>query len=139
MPFPVRPLPTPTAEVQRAVVQAAHKYNKVTIAHAVDLKSTKQALDVGVDGLSHSCAEPIDQDCIDSFEKNNAFVISTLVVHASGSGEEQESRERFSRNLPKDEKEKLTSGLNFTHPPILMKNGCEIIRQLKDAGVDIVW
>lgn len=122
-------------------MRAAHKHNALAVGHAIGREDTMKLLEAGVDGLAHSCAEPVTQELIDAFKRTNAFVIPTLVIHASGSGEEQESRERFASRLlnTSEEKEQMCKAFQFNRPGFSMRNASQAVRALKDAGVDIVW
>src|SRR5690349_3769467 len=104
LPFPTRPVPNPSFEVQKAIVDSAHRHNVLAIAHAVSRADTLRMLEAGVDGLAHACNEILDQDALDAFGRSKAFVIPTLAIHASASGEEQSSREHFARGLKDAEK-----------------------------------
>lgn len=99
LPFPERPVPTPSLEMQKMIVDASHENGMLAVAHALTNHSTLHVLRAGVDGLAHASIEPINEEIIQAFKKNNAFVIPTLVIHASSSGEEQETRDRFASGL----------------------------------------
>ena len=139
LPFPTCPVPTPSLEVQKAIVNSARKHNVLTVAHATSCSDTLRVLEAGVDGLAHACNETLDQCVLDAFKKSRAFVIPTLTVHASASGEEQSSRERFARGLQNGEREHMCSCLNISRDGFSMRNACENVKILKDAEIDIVW
>ncbi|KAJ5099412.1 hypothetical protein N7532_006413 [Penicillium argentinense] len=121
LPFPTKPVPTPSLEIQRAIVDASHDKGMLTVAHALTNHSTLSVLEAGVDGLAHASIDPITEDVIKAFKKNNAFLIPTLAVHASCSGEEQESRERFASSLQGPEKEHLLGCLCITRKDLSIK------------------
>lgn len=139
LPFPTRPVPNPSIEVQKAIVNSAHKHNVLTVAHAVSCSDTLRMLEAGVDGLAHACNEILSQDLLDAFKKSKAFVIPTLAVHASASGEEQPSRERFASGLKNGQREHMCSCLNISREGFTMQNACENVRVLKAAGIEVVW
>lgn len=139
LPFPTIPVPTPSVEIQRAIVDASHENGMLTIAHALTNHSTLSVLEAGVDGLAHASIEPINEQVVKAFKKNNAFLVPTLAVHASCSGEEQESREKFSANLEGTAKEHLLGCLHITREEFTIKNVYEQVFTLKEAGIDILW
>ncbi|KAJ5397540.1 hypothetical protein N7509_005653 [Penicillium cosmopolitanum] len=138
LPFPTIPVPTPSVEIQRAIVDASHENGMLTIAHALTNHSTLSVLEAGVDGLAHASIEPINEQVVKAFKKNNAFLVPTLAVHASCSGEEQESREKFSANLEGTAKEHLLGCLHITREEFTIKNVYEQVFTLKEAGIDIL-
>lgn len=139
IPFPERPVPTPSLEIQKMVVEASHKEGFVAVAHALTNHSTLQVLRAGVDGLAHASIDPITDEVVQAFKKNNAFVIPTLVVHASSSGEEQETREMFSKHLHGADKEHMLGCLHITSDKFTIKNVYEQVYTLKEAGIDVLW
>lgn len=139
LPFPILPIPTPAHDIQKAIVEAAHKHNRLAVAHALSLKDTLQMLDAGVDGLAHACNEASGKELIDAFAKKNAFVIPTLAVHASATGEEQESRERFAKSLSGSERDHMCTCLRLSREGFSMQNASDNVRALKAAGIDIIW
>lgn len=139
LPFPTRPVPTPSQEIQRAIVDASHEHGMLTVAHALTNHSTISVLEAGVDGLAHASIDQINEEVVKAFKKNNAFLVPTLAVHASCSGEEQESRERFSAHLEGTAKEHLLGCLHITRKELSIKSVYEQVYTLKDAGIDIIW
>lgn len=139
LPFPTIPIPTPSIDVQKAIVKAAHKHNVLAVAHAISEQDTLQVLEAGVDGLTHACNETLTPRLLDAHKRSNAFVVPTLVVHASSSGEEQESRERFASGLTNGERQHMCSCLNISRDVFSMQKASENVRILKAAGIDIIW
>lgn len=139
MPFPTVPIPTPSIDVQRAIVKAAHKHGRLALAHAVSMQDTLRMLEAGVDGLAHACTETLSKELVYAYVKNNAFVIPTLTVTASATGDEQNSRERFASGLVDGEKARMCSCLNISREGFSLQNAIETVKALKDAGIDIVW
>ncbi|KAF3396259.1 hypothetical protein F1880_006822 [Penicillium rolfsii] len=138
LPFPERPVPTPSLEMQKMVVDTSHENGMLTVAHALNNHSTLLVLRAGVDGLSHASIDPINDEIIQAFQKNNAFVIPTLVIAASCSGEEQETRDRFAGDLHGKEKEHLLGCLHITSDKFSIKNSYEQVYTLKKAGIDVL-
>lgn len=133
-----QPLPTPTALVQKEIVNAAHQQGMLAVAHADNLNDTIVVLKCGVDGVMHGCVTPINQEVIDLFKQTNAFLVPTLVTLASASSEEQEGRERYAQGLGQQGKEFLCSCLDIYKPEASVQNAYQEMRELKAAGVDIV-
>ncbi|KAF9883901.1 hypothetical protein FE257_002695 [Aspergillus nanangensis] len=139
LPFPARPIPTPSLEIQKAIVEAAHRNDMLAVAHALTNHSVLEVLNAGVDGITHSSLEPINSSIIEAFQKTNAFVIPTLAVHASGSGEDSHTRERFAADLVDTaQKEHFLGCLHIMLPGFSIHNAYEQVRSLKSAGVDIL-
>lgn len=134
-----RPLPTPSPSTQHAIVDAAHEEGMLAVAHAFSLEDTLLVLKSGVDGLMHACADlPPNKELVDAFQTHNAFVVPTLVIIASCTGEEQASREQFGRRLEPTRKEHMCSCMSIMTSSSTIENAYQQIRELRAAGVDIV-
>lgn len=82
-------LPTPSIELQASVVASAHTHGQITLAHALSLTDTLAVLKAGTDGLAHCfCDERPTQELVDAYKKNNSFLVPTLTVVATLTGEE---------------------------------------------------
>lgn len=132
--------------VQAAVVDAAHRNGLKVVAHALSRQDTIECLRAGVDGMTHTFFdEPITSEVIELYKKNNAWVNPTLVCAGSLTGESQEIVESFSQD------ERVKSRLDPSDMPLMhhclhMKSAnakweyaIDSVRQLKAAGVDIIW
>lgn len=140
LPFPTRPIPTPPLEVQKAVVDAAHRNDMLALAHALTNDSILQMLNAGVDGITHSSLEPINDNVINAFKDTNAFIIPTFAIHVSSSGEDKHTRERLAANLADTrEKEHFLGCLHIMQAGYSIENAYAQIASLKKAGVDILW
>lgn len=134
-----RPLPTPSPSIQAALVDAAHEEGMLVVAHATNFEDTLLVLNSGVDGMMHACSEvPPNGELLDAFRKINAFLVPTLVILASCTGEEQESRERFAQRLEPTEKELMCSCMKVMISGPTIENAYQQVRELKAAGLDIV-
>ncbi|KAJ5495014.1 hypothetical protein N7539_000130 [Penicillium diatomitis] len=138
IPFPERPLPTPSLELQKMVVEASHKAGFVAVAHALSNHSTLQVLRAGVDGLAHASIDPVTDEIVQAFKESNAFVVPTLVIHASSSGEEQETREIFSKHLHGADREHAIGCLPITADQFTINNVYNQVIALKEAGIDVL-
>jgi imidazolonepropionase-like amidohydrolase len=138
-------IPIPSPELQAAVVEAAHKHGLITLSHALTQKSTLAVLKAGTDGLAHCfCDEKPSKELLDAYKKNNSFLVPTLIVAATLTGEELASSNDF---VQKDVVKKLTSEEArecFCKRMMMGKEGCsveyayEVVKMLKGEGIDIV-
>lgn len=80
-------LPTISRETMAALISAAHARGKAAIVHAASLKSCREALEAGGDGLAHLHFDDVfDPDFGRLAASKKAFVIPTLTVLASMNG-----------------------------------------------------
>ena len=137
-------IPVASIELQSAVVTAAHKHGLLAVAHATSLEDTFTVLRAGVDALMHQFTDtPPTPELIDAYGKNNAFLVPTLVVCCSVTGEEQELRDRFAAKATPEQltttvKDDMCKCLGLGVEGATIKNSYETIKQLKAAGIDIV-
>ncbi|KUJ16741.1 uncharacterized protein LY89DRAFT_63513 [Mollisia scopiformis] len=139
------PIPVPSPELQAAVVTAAHKHGLVTLAHALSQRETILALEAGVDGLAHCfCDEPPSQELVAAYKRNNSFLIPTLVVAASVTGEENESSEQHAEHhlseklLGEEGKSCFCKKLMMGRPACRVEYSYQAVKLLKENGMDIV-
>jgi len=139
------PIPVPSPELQAAVVKAAHKHGLVTVAHALTQKSTLLALEAGIDGLAHCfCDESPSPELINAYKKNNSFLIPTLIVAATLTGEEVDSSKEhqehhLAEKLLSDEKRSCFCKRMMTGKPTCkVEYAYQAVRLLKENGLDIV-
>lgn len=137
-------IPVATLELQTALTKAAHDHGLMALAHATSLEDTLLVLQAGVDALTHAFTDsPPTDELIEAYKKNNAFLIPTLVVDASLTGEEQELRDRFAakataQQLTPHVKENMCRCLGLVVPGAAVKNAYETVKKLRAAGIDIV-
>jgi imidazolonepropionase-like amidohydrolase len=137
-------IPAASLELQAALTKAAHDHGLLAIAHATSLADTLLVLQAGVDALMHAFTDfPPTDELITAYKKTNAFLVPTLAVCASITGEEQELRDRFAakatpQQLTADVKENMCKCLDLGVPGATVKNAYETIKKLKAAGIDIV-
>jgi imidazolonepropionase-like amidohydrolase len=80
-------IPTLTKEEVAAVAAAAHKRNKMAVAHIGSQAGARDVIEAGVDGLAHIFEdEPPAPDFGPFVKQHHAFVIATLSVNESVSG-----------------------------------------------------
>ena len=137
-------IPVASIELQTAVTKAAHDHGLMALAHATSLDDTRLVLRAGVDALMHAFTDKAPtEELIEAYKKTNAFLVPTLVVDASLTGEEQELRDRFAakatpQQLTPDVKENMCKCLGLGVPGATVKNAYETVKKLRAAGIDIV-
>lgn len=139
LPFSTSPVPTPSREVQKAIVHKAHSYNMITVGHALSIKDTLSLLDSGVDGFAHACCEKLSERDLQAFCEKRPFVIPTLVIQASAGCEEIESREIFSQDLSKEDRTHMCECIGIARNGFTMHNAAQNTQLFRKAGLDIVW
>ena len=83
-----RKIPTLTIDVIRALIEAAHKRNKLVVVHVATLEDAKSVIEAGTDGLAHIFWDgDYDPEFGELAARNGIFVIPTLTVIESISGE----------------------------------------------------
>jgi imidazolonepropionase-like amidohydrolase len=76
-----RSIPTIDKATMAAVVEAAHRRNKLAIAHILTLQDARDAIEVGADGLAHLFFDRLpDPDFGRFVAEHHAFVIPTFTV-----------------------------------------------------------
>ena len=103
-----QPIPTPGLHVRRAIVEAAHKHGVISVAHTMNYGDTQVVLEAGVDGVAHAVIDQLlTQALVEAYKRSGAFLVPTLIGHASNTGEESHSREHFAHDLETAEMEFL--------------------------------
>lgn len=136
----------PSIELQKALIQEAHKYGLITVAHALSKKDTIEILEAGIDGLTHQfCDEPPNQQVIDAYKRNNAHLNPTLAALGSLTTEGKETQERFAHDpriqhlLPEEARHRVCACMAMAKAGgASVVHAYEAVRQLKAAGVDVV-
>lgn len=135
----------PTQELQATIVQAAHAYGKVAVAHATCLDDHLTVLRAGVDGLAHTFFDqPPTQELIDAYIANNAWLnptlgtIGSLTTEGKGRQEKYAHDPRVSKYLGVGDQERLCACIGFHAEGSKVEYAYESVRQLKKAGIDII-
>jgi len=128
--------------ILKALIDAAHLRHKLAVVHAGSLKSAKEALDAGADGLVHIFTDQVpDQDFIDLAARKKVFVIPTLTLVESMSGAASGSSltgdPRLAPYLTAEEKESLRRS-SPKRGEVNFQNALEAVRRLSAAGVPIL-
>lgn len=138
-------LTKPSLDLQKAVIDEAHKHGLIVVAHSTCLNDTLEILNCGVDGLTHSiCDQPPTQELIDAYKRNNAHCNPTLATMGSATTEGQAMQEKFAHDprvqhlLGQEERERMCMCMAFAKEHGRVENAFESVRQLKRAGVPIL-
>lgn len=136
----------PTEAVQEAVVRAAHQRGFKVVAHALSLEDTRQVLRAGVDGMAHTFFdEPMTPEMIELHKRNNVWVNPTLACLGALTGDALDISKQFSED--ERVKNKLSTGdvelmhhcLHLKAPGAKWEYAIDNVRQLRDAGLNIIW
>lgn len=143
--LPTNSIPVATLETQTAVVKAAHAADLLVVGHATSRESTEIVLKSGADGLTHTFIDQSPtEDILPLYKQNNAFVIPTLVVLSSLTGELGDLRERFAKiadglGLIDDfTKQTMVEFLGMKALQCSIEHGYETIRMFRKHGIDVV-
>ncbi|KAF2817111.1 uncharacterized protein BDZ99DRAFT_9157 [Mytilinidion resinicola] len=135
----------PTKELQRIIVEEAHKLGYLTIAHATCVSDTLDVLKAGVDGLAHTiCDQPPTQELVDAYKKDNAWLNPTLAAIGSLTTEGKELQEKFAHDdrvrglIGEKEVGNMCECMAMTIPSAKVEYAYESVRMLRKAGIDIV-
>jgi imidazolonepropionase-like amidohydrolase len=136
-----REIPTLDKATIKALVEAAHSRGKLAVVHISTLKTAKEALEAGADGLVHIFTDQApDQEFIDLAVKKRAFVIPTLTVVESttgvASGRSLAEDPRLAPYLKPEEVQNLRN--QFPKRELRFQNALEAVRRLAAAGVPIL-
>ncbi|KAI1805822.1 hypothetical protein F4811DRAFT_201246 [Daldinia bambusicola] len=132
-------------ELQKAIVESAHRNGLLAVAHALSLQGTMEMLQAGVDGMAHTfCDRSPTQEVIDAYLSTNAFCNPTLAVIASLTGEGLEEQKRFCQDprahehLNDQSVENLHRCIGLGSSEAKVEHAYQSVRQLKAAGIDII-
>jgi len=135
----------PSVELQRAVIEEAHRNGLVTVAHATCLEDTIEILEAGVDGLTHMFIDqPANQRVIDAYKRNGAHCNPTLACMGSSTTEGQMLQEKLANDprvkhlLGESERAHMCKCMGFAKDIGKVKHAYDTVRQLKEAGVPII-
>jgi imidazolonepropionase-like amidohydrolase len=135
-------LPSLAPDLVAAAVREGHARDRMVLAHAMTLEATDQALDAGVDGLTHLFVDRRPTaTIIEKIASSGAFVVPTLVTLASITGEPAgaalASDPRVRPKLTPAWRESL-AGAFGTSPRENFGYALATVAALHDAGVDIL-
>ncbi|MBY9078791.1 amidohydrolase family protein [Paenibacillus sp. HN-1] len=135
-------LPVFGQEIYRAAVEEAHRHHKLAIAHVLTAESSRQAIEVGVDGLAHLFIDRPEATAglVKMIADEGAFVTPCLVLNSSIIGNpasELAQDPRVSSKLSPEWMDTLNASFN-TYPQGSMKDNYRNVMDLHRAGVDIL-
>jgi len=137
------PRPTISNETMAAVIQAAHKRNKLAVIHAATLQNCEDALNAGVDGLAHLYFnDAYDPNFGRLVAQKRAFVIPTFSVLQTLAGMHEAavlaSDVFISPYLKPFDIQNLERSYPFKGKEANYRAAERALRQLKEAGVPIL-
>ncbi|ROZ84378.1 amidohydrolase family protein [Gordonia sp. OPL2] len=136
------PSPTLTPDVVKALVDQAHRHQKMAVAHVTAVEGAHQAIDAGVDGLVHLFMDqPPTPEIVRAIKDSGVFVVPTLVTLGSLAGEHTgetlAADPRAEGLLPAEWRENLQACWHLGGPSRL-DYSIEAARQLHAAGVPLL-
>lgn len=137
----------PSLELQKAIIEDAHKAGLKVVAHSTCLDDTLEILNAGVDGMAHTFVDqPPNETLIAAYKKNNAHCNPTLATMGSATEEGQKTQEKFAHDprvqhlIGDAERQRMCMCMAFAnHSGATSANAFETVRQLKKAGITILW
>lgn len=135
-------LPVLGQDILSAAVEEAHRQDKIAIAHVLTAESSRQAIEIGVDGLAHLFIDrPGDTaDLVRMIAGAGAFVTPCLVLNSSIIGHtaaELAKDHRVNSRLSPEWIDTLNASFN-TYPQGSMEDNFRNVMDLHRAGVDIL-
>ena len=138
-------LPTVDLATMRAVIDAAHKRQKLAVVHTATLATAREAIDAGADGLVHLFVDKDPDAELGKFvASKKAFVIPTMVVLKSitgvGGGSPLADDARLKPYLNPVSENNLKRGFprNAKQPPVSFAFAEATVRQLAASHVTIL-
>jgi imidazolonepropionase-like amidohydrolase len=139
--------PRPTVELQKAVIDEAHKAGIMVVAHATCLEDTVEILEAGVDGLTHCFIDqPPTNRVLEAYKRNNAHCNPTLSAMGSGTEEGKKMQEKYAHDprvsamIPEAEQMRMCACMSFAKKAgASFEHAFETVQQLKANGIEILW
>ena len=139
-------LPKPTIDLQKALIDMAHKHGLKCVAHAMSLEDTLLVLRAGIDGMAHTfCDARITDEIVAAYKANNVWVCPTLAATGSMTTEGSNGQKRIARDqrvkslVGEEESDRLCTCMGVCHGRGKLEYAVESIKVLKEAGIDVVW
>ncbi|KAA9005860.1 amidohydrolase family protein [Paenibacillus spiritus] len=135
-------LPVLGRDILKAAVDEAHRHSKMAIAHVLTAESSRQAVEIGIDGLAHLFIDrPEDTpELVNRIASAGVFVTPCLVLNASIIGHSASALAddpRVNAKLSPEWLGTLKSCFN-TYPQGSMADNYRNVMDLHRAGVDIL-
>ena len=141
---PRKHFPSISLEILEALSHSAKKHNKLLVVHVDNLRSAKQAIAAGANGIIHSFMDELaDQELVELMQSNNAFIVPTLLVEASiaglAPGQDTLAFKQFDAYLAKQQKQQLKASFaNFGIPRAAFERAMKSVSILSRAGVAVL-
>lgn len=123
-----------------AAVNAAHRHDKLAIAHVTTANGAHRAIASGIDGLAHLFLDAPTPELVAAIAASGAFVIPTLVTLSSAFGNSADqlaADRRVQTRLSREWLDSLRRSMNV-HPQGDLDGAYASVRALHDGGVDIM-
>jgi len=138
-----RKIPTLDQPTLKALVDAAHKRQKLAVVHVSTEDAAKEAIEAGADGLAHIFTDRAPEPGLAAlFKRHKAFVIPTLTVVESttgmASGRALPDDPRLAPYLNSDEVGNLSRSFPMHDRKLDFQNALATVRQLHQAGVPVL-
>ncbi|XXH02015.1 hypothetical protein Hte_008380 [Hypoxylon texense] len=135
----------PPLELQKELIQVAHKNGLLVVAHALSLQRTIDMLNAGVDGMTHTfCDNPPTKEVIDAYLANDAHCNPTLATIGSLTTEGLKEQEAYAHD-PRVQKltslegqKRLCACMGFGNDKSKVENAYQSVREMKAAGIDVI-
>lgn len=136
--------PSISKTILAALIESAHKQNKLLVVHVDDLVSARESISLGADGIIHSFMDKVvDQEFVQLMVENKAFIVPTLKVQSSVTNQFNTQRlldSQFNLEfLTKQQVQQLEARFpDFGIPPQALQNAFNSVKLLADANVAIL-
>jgi imidazolonepropionase-like amidohydrolase len=135
--------PTISRETLAALVAAAHRRGRLAVVHIDDLVATRDAIEAGVDGLTHIFrGDAQDRALVELAKRRGAFVVPTWSIRLNSCGTDTGREIAADPLLSPYLSAMAMQNLKKPYPRRTPSPSCEgarkIIPQLRDAGVPIL-
>ena len=136
--------PTLTKQQLEDVVAAAHRRNKLVVAHILTQRDARDAIAAGADGLVHVFADsPPEADFAEFAARHHVFVVPTLAVIESATGASDKSWWQNAPNVVSYITPSMRRALDMTMPPgigakLKLAHAQAAVGALRRAGVPVL-
>jgi imidazolonepropionase-like amidohydrolase len=136
--------PTLTKQQLEDVVAAAHRRNKLVVAHVITQPDARDVIAAGADGLVHIFADsPPEADFAEFAARHHVFVVPTLSVIESATGASDKSWWQNAPNVASYITPSMRRSLDMKMPPgigakLKLTHAQAAVGALRGAGVPIL-
>lgn len=136
----------PSVDLQRAIVDEAKSRGYLTVAHATSLRDTMEVLEVGVDGLTHTfCDQMPSEELVEMYRKTGAWLNPTLTCMGSLTTEGKDLQHQYAHDprveglISAEKVGNMCKCMAMAAEHGKVEYAYESVRQLRDAGIRILW